>query len=67
LENQFVPAERKVGFGILPAHRQLANIPEMPLGLVSGYRSSLRRKVLCLSRLLTQQQTDESDYAPLTE
>jgi hypothetical protein len=67
LENQFVPAEGKVGFGILPAHCQLANIPQVPLSLVSGNRPSLRRKALCLCRLLTQQQKDESDYAPLTE
>ena len=67
LENQFVPAERKVGFGILPAHRQLANIFQMPLSLVRGNHPSLRGKALCLSRLLTQQQTDESDHAPLTE
>jgi hypothetical protein len=54
LENQFVPAERKVGFGILSAHRQLANILQMPLSLVRGNRSRLQGKAFCLSRLLTQ-------------
>ncbi len=67
LKNQFVPAEGKVGFGILPAHRQLANILQMPFSLVSGNRPSLRRKALCLCRLLTQRQKDESDHPPLTE
>jgi hypothetical protein len=67
LENQFGPAEGKVGFGILPAHRQLANILQMPLSLVSGNRLTFRRKVLCLSLLLTQQQTDKSEHATLTE
>jgi hypothetical protein len=67
LENQFVPAEGKVGFGILPAHRELTNVLQVPLSLVCGNCPSLRRKALRLSCLLTQQQTDESDHAPLTE
>jgi hypothetical protein len=67
LENQLGPTEGKVGFRILPAHRQLANILEMPLSLVSRNRRSLGRKALRLPRLLTEQQTDESEYAPLTE
>jgi hypothetical protein len=54
LENQFGPAEGKVGFGILSAYRQLANILQMPLSLMGGNHSSLRRKILCLSLLLAQ-------------
>jgi hypothetical protein len=41
LENQFGPAEGKVGFGILSAYRELANIFQMPFSLVSGNRQSL--------------------------
>jgi hypothetical protein len=55
LKNQFVSAERKIGFGILPAHRQLAYIFEMPLSLMGSNRLSLRCRAFRPRRLVSHQ------------
>ena len=43
LEDEFIPAERKIGLGILSAECQLPDIRQMPLGRGGRIRRCLRR------------------------